>query len=152
MEQTNESLFSLEFDQQAASYITESAKWSRFLAIVSFVVCGLFVIFAIFAGSLIANLYSSMPSYGASGLAAGMGGLLTAVYLVIAAIITIPNVFRYQFATKALRAIRNNDQALLNESLGKLKTYNKYWGILTIIIISFYVLIFLFAILGAAMR
>jgi low affinity Fe/Cu permease len=151
MEQTNESLFALEFDQQAASYITESAKWSKFLAIVWFVLCGLFIIFAIFAGSLIANLYSGM-SYGVSGVGAGMGGLVTALYLIFAAIQVIPNIFRYQFATKAIRAIRNNDQALLNESLGKLKTYNKYWGIVTIIIISIYVLIFLFAILGAAMR
>ncbi len=149
MEQSNESLFALEFDQQAASYITESAKWSRFLAIVWFILCGLFILFALFAGSLIASLYNN-TLYGGAG--AGLGGMMVVIYLIFAAIQVIPNIFRYQFATKALRAIRTNDQALLNESLGKLKTYNKYWGILTIIILSIYVLIFLFAILGTAMR
>ncbi len=142
MEQSNESLFALEFDQQAASYITESAKWSRFLAIVWFILCGLFILFALFAGSLIASLYSSTPlwwSWGRGRFGRYDGSLL---YLIFAAIQVIPNIFRYQFATKALRAIRTNDQALLNESLGKLKTYNKYWGILTIIILSIYVLIF----------
>lgn len=151
MEQTNESLFALEFDQQAASYISESAKWSRFLAIVSFVFLGLFILGILFAGSFImSTLSGGSMSYGSAG--SGLGGLIIFIYLVIAVVLTIPNIFRYQFATKALRAIRNNDQALLNESLGKLKTYNKYWGILTIIIISFYVLIFLFALLGVAMR
>ena len=150
MEQTNENLFGLEFDQQAASYITETAKWSRFLSIVSFVFLGLFILGILFAGSLIISTLSGGMSYDSAG--SSFGGLIISIYLVIAVILTIPNIFRYQFATKALRAIRNNDQTLLNESLGKLKTYNKYWGILTIIIISFYVLIFLFAVLGAAMR
>jgi uncharacterized membrane protein len=149
MEQSNESLFGLEFDHQAAAYITESAKWSRFMSIVWFILCGLFIIFAIFAGSMIASLGSSMTGgiYGA-----GMGGFVTALYLVLAAIQLVPNIFRYQFATKALQAIRNSDQSLLNESLGKLKTYNKYWGIVTIIILSIYILAFLFGILGALMR
>ncbi|AXY78273.1 hypothetical protein D3H65_31635 [Paraflavitalea soli] len=149
MEQSNESLFALEFDHQAASYITESAKWSRFLAIVWFIICGLFVLFALFAGSLIASLYSN-TLYGGAG--AGIGGMMIVIYLILAAIQVVPNIFRYQFATKALRAIRTNDQALLNESLGKLKTYNKYWGVVTIIILSIYVLIFLFAILAGTMR
>jgi hypothetical protein len=122
------------------------------MAIVWFILCGLFVLFALFAGSLIASLYSNTLYGNASGLGAGVGGAMIVIYLIFAAIQVIPNIFRYQFATKALRAIRNNDQALLNESLGKLKTYNKYWGIVTIIILSIYVLIFLFAVLGTAMR
>lgn len=149
MEQTNDNLFGLEFDHQAAAYITETAKWSRFLAIVWFILCGLIILGAIFAGSLIASMGGGM-GYGFS--TAGMGGMITAIYLILAAIQLIPNIFRYQFATKALQAIRNNDQVLLNESLGKLKTYNKYWGIVTIVIISFYVLIFLFGLLAGSMR
>lgn len=148
-QQTNESLFGLEFDHQAAAYITESAKWSRFMSIVWFILCGLIIVIAIFAGSLIASVGGGFSSGFSS---AGLGGFVTVIYLVIAAIQLIPNIFRYQFATKALQAIRNSDQALLNESLGKLKTYNKYWGILTIIIISFYVLAFLFGIMAGAMR
>lgn len=148
MEQTNDNLFGLEFDHQAAAYITETAKWSKFMSIVWFILCGLFIIFAVFAGNMIASLSSGMT--GLSG--AGMGGFVTVVYLVLAAIQLVPNIFRYQFANKALQAIRNNDQPLLNESLGKLKTYNKYWGIVTIVILSIYVLAFLFGILGALMR
>ncbi|WP_315822003.1 hypothetical protein [Paraflavitalea speifideaquila] len=68
MDQTNDSLFGLEFDLQAAAYITESAKWSRFLAIVWFVICGFIVLAALFAGSLIASLsggvYSSISGSG----------------------------------------------------------------------------------------
>lgn len=147
-QQSSENLFSLEFDQQAASYITETAKWSRFLSIVSFIVCGLFILIAIFAGSMIASFGAATPGFSAAGL----GGFVTVIYLIFAAIWLIPNIFRYQFAVKALQAIRNNDQALLNESFGKLKTYNKYWGILTIIILGFYALIFLFGLLVGASR
>ncbi|WP_315822004.1 hypothetical protein [Paraflavitalea speifideaquila] len=72
--------------------------------------------------------------------------------MIIVAIQLIPNIFRYQFATKALKAIRNNDQVLLNESLGKLKLYNKYWGIVIIVIIAFYVLAFLLQLLASLGR
>lgn len=150
MEQNDASLFSLEFDHQASAYITESAKWSKFLAIVWFILCGLMVIVALFAGSFMASAGLMGGIGGASS--AYMGGIITAVYLVIAAIQLVPNIFRYQFAVKALKAIRNNDQQALVESLGKLKAYNKYWGILTIIVLAFYALLLIFGILGAMMR
>jgi hypothetical protein len=151
MEQNDSSLFSLEFDHQVSAYVTESAKWSKFLAIVWFVLCGLMAIFAMFAGSLLASSASLMGGV-SGGIGAYMGGFITVIYLVMAVITFIPNLFRYQFAVKALRAIRNNDQQTLVESLSKLKSYNKYWGILTIIILAFYILIFVFTILGSLMR
>jgi hypothetical protein len=144
MEQSNESLFGLEFDHQAAAYITETAKWSRFLAIVWFILCGLTILGAIFAGRIIASSMSA----GFGGGYSALGGIIATVYVVLAVIQLIPNIFRFQFATKALQAIRNSDQALLNESLGKLKLYNKYWGIVTIVLISIWVLLILVQIGG----
>lgn len=149
MQETNENLFGLEFDHQASAYIVETAKWSRFLAIIGFICCGLILLGAIGVGTV--------SNYAGSGLAsdfyaAGMGGFVVILYICLAALCFFPNLFRYQFATKALRAIRDNDQPLLVESLAKLKSLHKFLGILTIIMVSFFVLSILLQVMYAIGR
>lgn len=148
--ETSGNVFDLQMDQQCLAYLLETAKWNKFLAIVWFVLCGLFAIFSIFAGGLLSTFYSSMPGMEMGGLGAGMGVMVTIIYLLMTAVYLIPNFWRYKFSVQAIRAIYGNDQVLLNDSMNNLRKYSKYWGILTIIIISLYVLIILFAIIGAA--
>ena len=49
----SEHLFDLQVDQQSISYLGEIARWAKFLSIVGFVVCGVMIIFALFAGSIL---------------------------------------------------------------------------------------------------
>lgn len=153
MEQTSNSLLDLQLDQPTASYLLEAAKWNKFLAIVWFIICGLMAVFSLFAGSFIATFYRSMPGMNESMgmMSAGGGIVLTIFYLLLTALYLIPNFWRYRFAVQAIAAVRGNDQVQLNLSLNNLRKYSKFWGILTIIIIAFYVIAFVFALIGGAM-
>ena len=49
MEQSS-NLFELQLDQPSINYLSEAARWSRFLSIIGFIYCGLMVIFGLFFG------------------------------------------------------------------------------------------------------
>lgn len=153
MEHGQTSLLDLQVDQQCAAYLLETARWNKFLAIVWFIICGLMIVFSLFAGSMFAAMFSTMPGMEGPGrvFGASAGVVITIAYMVAALIQLIPNIFRYKFATQAMGAVRNNDQALFNRSINNLRIYSKFWGILTIIIIAFYVIGFIMALIGGAM-
>ncbi len=139
MEQQSIGLFELQLDDVALSALTETAKWNKFMAIVWFVLCGLLAIGSVFMGFYIAS-----AAFTDTSPLSGVGGAFVSIfYLFITAIQFIPNIFRYRFSVKMLNAIRNSDQALLIESLNNLKYYSKYWGIVTIVVVSIYALGFL---------
>ena len=143
MEQSTRSIFSLELDQQSLQSLNETAKWSKFMAIVWFIVCGLSVLFFILATVITASV-----TVGKTPLEVleGITGLI--MVLVLVAIEVVPNVFRYKFADKMIKAIRLGDQEMLNGSLNNLRFFSRYWGIVTIIIVAFYAIIFVFMLLG----
>src|SRR4051812_38378669 len=62
MDQLDQPLFDLRIDSENTVFLSETARWGRFLSILGFIFCGLLVIVALFAGSLIAT---SMQSFGA---------------------------------------------------------------------------------------
>ncbi len=133
MEQSN-SLFDLQIDHQASSFLRETAKWSKFLAIVGFIFIGLFLIIVLFAGSLMSSMMSS--AYGTPGSGSGGTILVAAVGLIY----FFPCFYLYKFATKMQVALRNNDQESLNTSFENLKSCFKFMGILMIILLAFYAL------------
>jgi Family of unknown function (DUF5362) len=148
MEQATQNLFDLQVDHQSNSYLSEAAKWGKFLAILGFIFCGLFVIVALFAGTFIA---SSMQNFGgaASGSEAISGGIVTFVYILIALVYFFPCLYLFNFATKMQVALRANQQEALNTSFRNLKSCFKFMGILMIIGLCFWVLAIIIAI-GAA--
>ena len=148
MEQYNQSpankdehLFELQIDQQSISYLSETARWAKFLSIVGFIMCGLMIILALFAGSLMATLTRLRSDDALQGIA-GMGGaFVSLIYIVIALLYFFPCLYLFNFAGKMQTALRNNDQTSLNASFGQLKSCFKFVGILTIIVLSFYILV-----------
>ena len=145
MEQSN-SLFELQIDHQASSFLRETAKWSKFLAIVGFIFIGLFTFFVIFLGG---EWNSAMSSVYGRSTSSMVGGILVVAMLLVW---FFPCLYVFRFATKMQVALRNNDQETLNVSFENLKSCFKFMGILMIVILSIYALAFL-AILafGAAM-
>ena len=132
------SLFELQLDHEGMGFLAETAKWAKFLAIVGFVFSGLIVIMAFFIG----NLLSSLAPLGGVYMSS-FGVLGTVIYLIVAALIFFPNLFLFNFSRKMQAALRNTDQTSLNASLGSLKSKYKFMGILTIVILSIYLLLFL---------
>lgn len=149
-EQTNSSMFNLSFDHETTSQFEAAAKWARFLGIIGFVICGLIVIAALFAGTFISSAMSGL-SGGMSSFGPGFGMMLTILYLLFAALYFFPSLFLYQFGVKMRKALANSDQAALNYSATKLKAFFRFWGILTIVLLSFYGLVIIFALASATL-
>ena len=141
----------LQLTLQAQSYLTEAAKWGKFLAIMGFILCGFMVILSFFIPVYISQMapYSVMPS---TAFTAGMKVGMTIVYLLVALLFFFPCLYLYKFSTKMQVATKNVSQENFDESLMNLKSMFKFYAILTIIMLSFYALVFIIAIIAAAMR
>ena len=153
MEQSQEtSLFGFGIDQSSRAHLSEAAKWAKFLAIVGFVMCGLIVVMAIFAGSFLAMMSNSYnDGYSSSArLTGGMGAFVAILYIGIAILFFFPYLFLFRFATRMKSALNINDQLTLNTSFQNLKIMFRYVGILTIVMLSFYALAIIMAIAMAA--
>lgn len=136
-------------DSIAKGYLLTSAKWGRFLAIVGFVFIGLFVVMAFTAGSLFATLGAMSPMGGALQGAAGVA--FTIYFLVIGGIWFFPTWYLFRFSTNAISAL-TNEGGSLTDAFSNLKSAFKFWGILTIIVLSFYGLALLVMLLGFLAR
>src|SRR5665647_1268109 len=69
----------LQVSASAQSFLSDSARWGKFLAIIGFIFCGFMIVIAFFVPALIMNLppYNAM----ASGLSASITAGMTVVYL-----------------------------------------------------------------------
>jgi len=153
MEQNQEtSLFGFGIDQSSKVHLAEAAKWAKFLAIVGFVMCGLIVVIAIFAGSIFTMMSTSYnDEYRSSApLTGGLGAFVAIFYIGIAVLFFFPYLFLFRFANHMKNALNSNEQLTLNASFQNLKIMFRYVGILTIVMLSFYALGILMVILSAA--
>ena len=148
MEQINQNLFDLQIDHQSNSYLSEAAKWGKFLSIMGFIFCGLFVIVALFAGTAIATSMSGFSST-SSGAGVMSGTIVTVIYIVIALVYFFPCLYLFNFSSKMQAALRGNQQDVLNTSFRSLKSCFKFMGVLMIIMLCFWILAIIVAV-GAA--
>lgn len=128
------------------SVLRETAKWAKFLAIVGFVMVGLMVLGVI----TILFAFSNTPqsSILGQGIYQGLSVFGAIFYLIIAAIVFFPYLYLYRFSVKMQSALKENNEAVLLQSFENHKSYYKFMGIMTLIMIGLYVLIFFFSILG----
>ncbi len=147
------SLFGFGIDTASRAHLSEAARWAKFLAIFGFIMCGLVVIIGIFFGTFMStfsaspygNEYESRSSFGGS-----LGVVMAVLYIGIAILYFFPCLFLLRFANHMKNALNTNEQLTLNSSFQNLKIMFRYVGILTIVLISFYALAFLFGIITAA--
>jgi Family of unknown function (DUF5362) len=148
-ENVNSNLFELQIDHQSSAYLSETAKWTKFLSILGFIFCGLIVIIAIFFGSYISSTFSKYETAGARSA----GSVVIFVYVLIALIYFFPCLYLFNFSNKMQIGLKNNDQEQLNLSFKNLRSCFKFLGILTIVILGFYLLVLIFALFaGIASR
>lgn len=124
------------------------AKWAKFLSIIGFILCGLFVIVGMFAGTIFSSIATINRSmYRDASVTSGLGFVMTFVYICIAVVYFFPTLYLFQSSVKLKTALESASQELFVMGLAKLKACFRFWGIITIIILSIYALFFLIAIL-----
>lgn len=134
--------------EEMRSHFYEMAKWAKFLGIVGFIMTGLLVIGALAAGATM----SALSRFGGGQFAALSGGAFTFVFMLYAVLIFYPSLLMYQYSSGAKSGVLYGEQFNLTNAIGKLKSLFKFWGIVTIIFISMYALMFIALIVGVSSR
>ncbi len=129
----------LEISDEISYYLSEIGKWANFLAILGFIAIGLMVLGGLFA-STIFTMFSGKAGPDLMGFPSYTIGI---VYIVFAILYFFPVNYLYNFSVNIKKALLANDSTLLNRAFVNLKSHYKYIGIMTIIVISIYILMVL---------
>jgi len=129
------------------SFIYESSKWTKFLAIVGFVFTGLMIMLSLSVSAIISSMNSMVGAQNNPYAAMGTG-FLTVFLLIMAAIYFYPSFILFKFSTSAKQAVLYGDQESLSVAMNKMKSFFKFWGILLIVILGFYGLAIISAIVA----
>ena len=128
-------------------FLITTAKWGRFLAIVGFVIIALLVGMLFSFGAIMETLYAQ------PGMPLGMpnmGNFLIVPFALIIAFYFFPTLYLFQFSTNILKGMTQQyDLQRVEIAFEKLKSLFKFMGIFTLVLVSFYGLIFFFALIAA---
>lgn len=133
---TRESIFDFGIDETAKEHLRESAKWGKFLAIVSFISFGLILLFAL--GAL-------LLAQGAEQTGVFVG------YTIVALLYFYPMWTLYKFSSLSKQAVNTGNQQQLTEAFRHLKNMLKFLGIVTIIGMALVGLSLVFGVIIAGM-
>lgn len=136
----------LTLDNHAVAFLKEIAKWSNFLSIIGFIVLGIMVLVALFGGALLA---STASEFGGGTEVVG-GAFFTILYLLLALLYFFPVYYMFKFSRNMKAALQAKDEATLTKAFEYMKSHYKFVGILTIVLLSIYLLFFLLGLLGMA--
>jgi uncharacterized protein DUF5362 len=134
----------LVLNAEAQAYLRETGKWASFLSVMGFIFCGLILIIAIFIGSFFSLMSRFSPAY--NTMPQGVGGVVSVFYILIDVLYFFFPFYLYRFADRIKKGLVYQDGIHVTSALGSLKSFFKLWGIITIIVVSLYLLIFLLVI------
>lgn len=129
----------------AKHFLKEIAGWSKFLAVLGFVFIGIMLVFSFLSGTI----FSALPQTQIQAMPFDFGYLMTIVYFSFALIYFFPVLYLFKFSTKMKVALQNKDNDVLAKAFDNLKSHYKFIGVFTIITISLYVLVIIFAAIEA---
>jgi hypothetical protein len=123
-----------------AEHLRATKPWVRLISVIMFISVGL-----MFLGGL--GMMFIPTSAGMRG--AGIGPLVGIFYFVFGALYLVPAYFLHQYASFIEDFLQGGGDSAMENALGSQKSFWRFVGILTLVIICIYALIFVFAILGA---
>lgn len=139
--------FELNLPPAILGFLKETSTWTYFLSILGFIDIGLMILGGLFF-SLALNLMPGGNPYAGLGVDMSYFGM---IYVVIALFYFFPVLYLFNFSRKMKSALSSNNNDELTAAFSNLKSHYKFIGIFTIVIISIYVLIFVFAMIAGAM-
>ncbi|MEC3880549.1 DUF5362 family protein [Parapedobacter sp. 10938] len=123
-------------------FLSETAKWSKFLAIVGFIMAALIILagiaFMIFGSAFAAQLPAQFA----------FTGMIGVIYAVMGLLYYFPAKYLYDFSTYAHQALAIQNQEALVYAFSKLKSFYKFWGIMMVIVLAVYGVALVFGVLG----
>ena len=127
-------------------HLRATKPWVRLISVVMFISVGL-----MWLGGVAMMFMSSAMGMRDSGF---VGPVVGIIYIILGGLYIFPAYFLHQYASSINHLVQGGGDSAMENALGSQKSFWRFVGILTLVIISLYALIFLFAIFGAmsAMR
>ncbi|MES2328970.1 MAG: hypothetical protein V4539_05160 [Bacteroidota bacterium] len=137
MEDQSSSLFELQVDESAQTYLRDTTKWTRFISITYYVLMGLMVFFLLIMlmfKDFVATAFSQNPTLSRFSTGTGMIIIIFAIIMFVAiAVFLLVTYQLMRFSTQTKKGIDQQNQDALEMGVGSLKTYMVISGILGII-------------------
>jgi hypothetical protein len=136
MEDSSESE-KLEIKPETLRYLNITRKWTMFLSILGFIGLGTFLISGLITGvflSVFDTAHTSLPEW-----------LLIALFIAVAIIAFFPLLFIFRFSKHMAHAVKAHDQQELHRAFRNLKSFYVYTGILFILTLAIYLVVFIVA-------
>ncbi|MFM6936016.1 MAG: DUF5362 family protein [Flavobacteriales bacterium] len=133
--------------EQSKEFLLETAKWARFLSIVSFVALGIMALVGV-SVSFSAFLFSNETNPSNAAFAPALGIL----YIALGAVYFFPTIYLFRFSSQLKSAILEVDSETLESGFENLKSLFRFTGILTIVTLSFYALSILLVIVSVLLK
>ncbi|RDV12550.1 hypothetical protein DXT99_22555 [Pontibacter diazotrophicus] len=131
----------------SAEFLRTAARWGKFLAIIGFVMIGFMVLMALGIGAFMSGMMQGMNN--TTGVMSALGSSFFSIfYLLFALLYFFPVLYLYRFSSKVQRALDLQSETEIDEAFKNLKSLLKFMGVLTIIVLAFYVLSILVVFLG----
>jgi len=126
-------------NEKSKQFLSETAKWTKFISIIGFIGIGLMVIASLFMGTYMSGFGGQSPFPPI---------LITIVYIAMAALYSFPVLYLYRFSDKMKNALANEDEDGYTSAFENLKSHYKVIGILTAVFLGLYVLSILFGLVA----
>jgi hypothetical protein len=114
------------------NYLNEIRKWTKFFAVLGFVMIGALILLALFLPLAINGLGRS------SAMPAGFSLIFSIVYFLFAALYFFPALYLLQFSNHLKTALYSNNESELEQAFKYLKSHFKFIGIMILVILGFY--------------
>lgn len=138
--------FELRLNESSKKFLRETSKWAFILAIVGFILIGIFVFIAVFFLIMFNDVGSSINPLHDSGMSVMF---FSGIYIVLAILYFFPILYLYKFSRKMKSALQEKNTEDLTAAFSNLKSHYKFVGITVLVVVGVYVLIFAFGMISA---
>jgi hypothetical protein len=122
----------IQIDEEVKQQLTETSKWTKFISISMFILCGITLIGVSVGGSTL-MLFLSKVNSPLIALLGYSGGILITIIAVIMIGVAVVYYFLYRFSAKIKMAIATENTVVLNEAFSSLKIFFIITSIVSII-------------------
>lgn len=132
--------------EEMRSHFYEMAKWAKFLGTFGLIIAGLVLLSAFSTGALLqqnSELAKMAQAAGGAGMAA-----MAAMLVIYGLLLAYPSWLLLQYARQAQIGVLYGEQQNLNLAFSKLKLLFKFWGIMVMVFMFFYLITMAMALLG----
>jgi hypothetical protein len=125
----------IEMNAAMLRYLNTTRKWSKFFAVLGFIMLGLMVLLGFSIGIIMNMIPQATPM--PTTFPTMLFGM---IYLIFSVIYFFPLLFLYRFASAAKRGIKASNGVDIENAFRHLRDHFSYMGVLTIVMLSMYII------------